>query len=175
MKTLKNQRFFVPRKFIKFSAASQLYSQIFIYVLTIILISFILAYGYNAVQNFKNRAEQVSCLKFKNDLVNAIESISSDFGSVKRKELQLCASYIQACFVETFESPNLPSNVNPFIKGELLSNTGNNVFLIDGGAPESFHVGKISVEPDALCIKSTNSKISLRLEGKGNHVLLGKW
>ena len=175
MKTLKNQRFFVPRKFIKFSAAAQLYSQIFIYVLTIILISFILAYGYNAVQNFKNRAEQVSCLKFKNDLINAIESISSDFGSIKRKELQLCNGYTQACFVETFESPNLPGNIDPIIRDSMLSNTGRNVFLVEKIAKESFYAGKISVEPDVLCINSANSKISLRLEGKGNHVLLGKW
>ena len=154
---------------------SQLYSQIFIYVLTIILISFILAYGYNAVQNFKKRAEQVSCLKFKNDLVNAVESISSDFGSVKRKELQLCGGYTQACFIETFESPNLPSNIDPIIRDSMLSNTGRNVFLVEKIAKESFYAGKISVEPDVLCIKSTNSKISLRLEGKGNHVLLDKW
>ena len=100
--------------------SAQLYGQIFVYVLTIILISFILVYGYDSILNFKKRAEQVSCLKFKNDLINAVESISSDFGSVKRKELQLCNGYTQACFAETFESSNLPSNVNPFIKGELL-------------------------------------------------------
>jgi len=175
MKILKIQRIFVSRKFVKFPTKSQLYSQIFIYILTIILVSFILVYGYNAIYNFKKRAEQVSCLKFKNDLSNAVESVSSDFGSVKRKDLQLCAGYTQACFVETFESPNPPLNVNPFIKGELLSNTGNNVFLIDGGAPESFHVGKISVEPDVFCIKAAGNKISLRLEGKGNHVLLSQW
>ena len=64
---------------------SQLYSQIFVYILSIILISFIMVYGYNAVQSFKKRAEQVSCLKFKNDLANAVDSISSDFGSVKKR------------------------------------------------------------------------------------------
>ena len=155
--------------------SAQLYSQIFIYILTIILISFILVYGYNAVQNFKTRAEQVSCLKFKNDLINAIESISSDFGSVKRKELQLCNGYVQVCFVETFESPNLPGKMDPIIKDSILSNTGRNVFLVEKTAKESFYAGKISVEPDVLCISSVNNKINLRLEGKGNHVLLGKW
>ena len=155
--------------------SAQLYSQIFVYVLTIILISFILVYGYNAVQNFKTRAEQVSCLKFKNDLINAVESISSDFGSVKRKELQLCNGYVQVCFVETFESLNMPQNIDPFIKGEILSGTGNNVFLINIGAPERFKVGKISVNPDVLCIKAVNNKVSLRLEGKGNRVLLSQW
>ena len=154
---------------------SQLYSQIFIYILTIILVSFILVYGYNAVQNFKKRAEKVACLKFQNDLSNAIESLASDFGSIKRKDLQLCAGYTQVCFVETFESPNLPSNIDPIIKDSILSKTGRNVFLIENIAKESFYAGKISVEPDVLCIKAVNNKISLRLEGKGNYALLSQW
>lgn len=154
---------------------AQIYSQVFIYILTIILISFILVYGYNAVQNFKNRAEQVSCLKFKNDLQNAVESIASDFGSVKRKDLQLCSGYTQACFVESFESPNIPGGIDPIIKDSILSSTGKNVFLVENIAKESFYAGKISVEPDVLCIKALNGKISLKLEGKGNHASLGQW
>ncbi len=154
---------------------AQIYSQIFIYILSIILVSFILVYGYNAVQNFKERAEKVACLKFQNDLSNAVESITSDFGSIKRKDLQLCAGYTQVCFVETFESPNLPSNIDPIIKDSILSKTGRNVFLIENIAKESFYAGKISVEPDVLCIKAVNNKISLRLEGKGNYALLSQW
>ena len=173
--SLTTTRFFAPRKFYKFSAEAQIYSQVFIYILTIILISFILVYGYNAVQNFKKRAEQVSCLKFKNDLSNAIESISSDFGSIKRKDLQLCAGYAQVCFVETFESPSISNSVDPIIKDSILSNTGKNVFLVEDIAKEAFYAGKISVEPDVLCIRAVSNKISLRLEGKGNHVLLSQW
>ena len=154
---------------------TQLYSQIFIYILTIILVSFILVYGYNAIQNFKKRAEQVQCLKFKNDLSNSIETIISDFGSVKRKDFELCAGYTKVCFVESFEIPNLPSNVDPIIKDSVLSNTGKNVFLVENVAKESFYAGVISVEPDVLCVQGVNRKISLRLEGRGNHVLLGQW
>ena len=49
------------------------------------------------------------------------------------------------------------------------------VFLVEETAKESFYAGKISVEPDVLCIKSVDNKINLRLEGKGNHVLLSQW
>jgi hypothetical protein len=139
------------------------------------LISFILIYGYNSVQSFKQRAEQVSCLKFKNDLANAVETISSEFGSVIRKDLQVCNSYPKVCFVESFESPALPDNIDPIIKDSILSNTGRNVFLVRDTAKESFYAGKISVEPDLLCIKTVSGKVSLRLEGKGNHVLISQW
>jgi hypothetical protein len=155
--------------------AAQLYGQIFIYILTIILVSFILVYGYNAVQNFKERAEKVACLKFQNDLSNAVESITSDFGSIKRKDLQLCAGYSQVCFVETFTSPKLPIDTDPIIRDSVISNTGKNVFLVENIAKESFYAGNMSVEPDVLCIKAVNNKISLRLEGRGDHVLLSQW
>ena len=154
---------------------SQLYSQIFVYILTIILIAFILIYGYTAIQNFRKRAEQVACLKFKNNLINSIELISNEFGSVKRKDIELCGNYKKVCFVETFESPNIPNDAGPIIKDSTLYNTGKNVFLVEDIAKESFYAGKISVDPDILCINITNNKIGLRLEGKGNHVLLSEW
>ncbi len=157
---------------------SQLYSQIFIYILTIFLIAIIFVFGYNTILNFKKRAEQVSCIKFKTDLQNAIKSITSDFGSVIRKDLQLCGNYKKVCFVESFEAfdvDKLPSSIDPIIIDSIKYETGKNVFLVEDIAKESFYAGKISVNPDVLCIKAVDDKISLRLEGKGNYVLLSNW
>ncbi|MBI2652888.1 hypothetical protein HYX00_05465 [Candidatus Woesearchaeota archaeon] len=158
---------------------SQIYSQIFIYILALVLTSIILIYGYNAIQNFNKRANQVCFLKFKNDLSNAIESITSDYGSVKKKDLQLCAGYREVCFVESFgqiTSMESPVGTNdPIIKDSIKSNIGKNVFLVEKIAKESFYAGNISVDGDVLCIDAKNNKISLRLEGKGNHVRVSGW
>ena len=154
---------------------SQLHSQIFIYILTIIIISLVFIYGYNAIVNFKNRAEQVACLKFQNDLKNAVESTSGDFGSVRKKDLQVCGNNRLVCFVESFDNPSLPAGTDPIIKDSVNSNTGRNVFLIEKIAQQSFYAGVISVEPDVLCVRSVENKISLRLESKGDHVLLSRW
>ena len=157
---------------------SQLYSQIFVYVLTVVLISFILIYGYNSVQNFKERADKVSCLRFKNDLTSAVNTIMGDFGSVRKKELELCSGYNQVCFVETFEqfdrsNPELNTGqLDPIIKDSIFSNIDKNVFFVGG---ESFYAGNISVENNVLCLNAVNNKISLRLESKGNHILLSQW
>lgn len=156
---------------------SQIYGQVFIYILTILLVSFILVYGYNAVQNFKGRAEQVSCLKFKEDLKSSVKSILSDFGSVKRKDFRVCNNYKEVCFVETygFDAISVPVDADPVINDNIISRTGKNTFLIDDVAKESFHIGNISVDPDVFCVNSKNSQISLRLEGAGNHVILSEW
>lgn len=157
---------------------SQLYGQVFTYVLTIVLVSFILVYGYNTIQKFRQRAEQVACLKLQNDLRNSIESIISDFGSVKRKDLQLCSGYLQVCFVETFEQFNRNNpqaninNIDPIMKEGIASGSDRNVFLRGG---DSFYAGNISVENDVMCINSMNGQISIKLEGKGNHVVISQW
>ena len=163
------------RKSVKFSRNAQLYSQIFIYMLTVVLIAFIFVYGYSSVQNFTKRAEQLSCVKFKTDLQVSVESILGDFGTVKRKDFQLCNQYTKVCFVESITNRIIPPNTDPIIKDSVLSGAGRNVFLVDSTAKDSFYAGTISVAPDVMCINVTNSKISLRLEGKGNHVLLSQW
>lgn len=153
---------------------SQIYSHVFVYILTTILISAILIYGYNAIKNFRQAGERICLLKFENEMRSAVEAILSDFESVKRKDIQLCR-YAQACFVETFASPSLPLTLDPIIRDSILSKTGKNAFILGDIAEESFYAGNISVEPDVLCIKPINDKISLRLEGKGSHVLLREW
>ena len=146
---------------------SQLYGQVFTYVLTIFLISFVLVYGYNSIQEFRKKAEQISCLKLRNDLKNAVDLIMGDFGSVKKKEIQLCSSYNELCFVETFEDfnrNNPMANIavlDPLVEDSISSRTGKNVFLVGG---ESFYTGNISIDNDILCIQTNNTKISLRLE-----------
>lgn len=158
---------------------AQLYSQIFIYILTILVVSFILVYGYNAIHEFRDRAEKVSCLKLRNDIKNAVEAILSDFGTVKRKDLQLCSGHTQICFVETFrkfDRQNPQSNIDdidPIVKDSVSSNTGQNTYIIGG---DSFYAGNISIDGnDVMCLNAVNGKISLKLEGKGNHALISEW
>ena len=154
---------------------AQLYGQIFIYVLTIMIVSFILVYGYNAIRNFKDRADQVVLLKFNNDLKNSIESVTSDFGSVIKKDIQVGDKVTKVCFVENFQNPSFPANVDPIIKDSILSNTGRNIFLVEDIPKRSFSIGKISVNPDVLCISPVANRISLKLEGMGDHVVISKW
>lgn len=163
---------------------SQLHSQIFVYILTIVLASFIFVFGYNSIRNIRDRAEQISCLKFQNELRDAIESISVDFGSVKRKDLQLCKGYSKVCFVDhnIVGSPNFVDSTNtvipiadPIIKNNIADKTAKNVFLMDNIAKDSFYVGNITVSSDVLCIDAINGKISLRLEGSGNQASIQQW
>ena len=169
---------------------SQLYGQIFIYILTILLISFILIYGYNAISNFKGRTEQIVSLKLQEDIKNSVRSITPDFGSAVKKEIDIGGAS-EICFVEGYKTFNRNFAVSnsdgtlvaadPIIADSIQSQSDKNVFLIGKSASNSFYIGKISVDPSAsvtfnvLCMKSSNGKVTLKLEGMGDHALISGW
>ncbi|HLG24944.1 MAG TPA: hypothetical protein VI564_08490 [Candidatus Nanoarchaeia archaeon] len=154
---------------------SQIYGQVFIYVLAMVLVAFILIYGYNAIQSFKGKADEVCMAKLKSDLKNAVKSMTTDYGSVQRKDISLCSGFSRICLVENFEKPQVLANTDPIIKDSIASESENNVFLMEKSVKDSFYIGKISTQPDVLCAGAQGSTISLRLEGRGNRVDITEW
>ena len=160
---------------------AQLYGQIFIYVLTIVVISFIFILGYKAIDHFRQTAEQIACIKLGQELANTVDAVSSEFGRLQRKDIELCGDFTQVCFVESFEIPNSPNGIHRKITDSIASQSKKNVFLLSDlkgsfyNAKDTFYIGKISVEPDVICLKSVKGKVSLRFEGKGDHVILSEW
>ena len=53
---------------IKSNRKSQLSGQVFIYILALVIIGGIIAYGYYAIASLKNRADQLAFIEFKNSL-----------------------------------------------------------------------------------------------------------
>ena len=157
---------------------AQLYGQVFIYALTLVLISVVLVYGYSAIKNFRQKTEDIVAIKFQRDLRNSVESITNDYGSVSRKEFQLNGA-TKICFVESFETfdRNNPISNTPLdnIIENSISGTDNNIFIIEKSLKNAFFAGRISVDNDVLCIKPNNNRIILRLEGKGDHAALSQW
>ena len=152
---------------------SQIYNQIFIYILTIVIVGLILAFGYKSITNIQSKGCDICIVKLRNNLGNDVEGIISDFGSVQRKDIQMCCNFNQLCLVESVDAFPVPANANPIIKDSIKSNTGMNAFLLDEKSVQPFNIGRISTDPDVMCIKGTS--ISLKLEGKGNYVKISKW
>jgi len=181
--------------------------QIFIYIISLILVSLILVYGYNAIRSFGKRAEQVNFLKFKTEL----ESFSRKqlrHGDVKISSFSLPKQYTEICFVDSYHGLDSTDKGNVCLcnggaagcsgKDRLIAcdawkdSDKSNVFLTPM-AETPIDIGPITVDGDGngvedvkgpggcmdvdcfyFCESLTDSKIRLRLEGKGNHVLIGK-
>jgi len=162
---------------------SQISSQIFIYVIAIIIFSFVLVYGYNAIRGFKERGEQISYIKFKTDITSTVKRISSDYGTLKREEFFLGSQYSKVCFLQSHDPPppiTLANKVSDNMVRDIVKDrVDENVFLFTTTLHESFDVGEIDVinPPDGgyLCINTTIGKLKVQFEGKGDHALISKW
>lgn len=155
----------------------QVIGQIFIYVITIVLVSFLLLFGYQAITTFKGKADQVSFLQFRNNLQNTIEVLTTDFGSVKVKDFFIPGNIDTVCFVQSFpEIPDIISNPDidnyPIIKDSVQAQINKNVFLISKNIEESFYTGKISLSDEFFCFLVVRGEIKLKMESKGNHVFI---
>ncbi len=160
---------------------SQISSQIFIYVIAIVLFSFVLIYGYNSIKGFKERGEQISYIKFKTDMTSTVNRISSDYGTLKREEFFLGGQYSKVCFLQTY---NPPGNLDNLVTDNIVKNivedgVDKNVFLFTTTLKESFDAGEIDVvnPPNGgyLCIDTVNGKLNVQFEGKGDHALISAW
>ncbi len=157
---------------------AQIVGKLFVYIIAITFGSILLLFGYNTLTKFKEKTEEVDYVHMKDNLTNSTNTISADDSSVVKKEISIPYRYKEVCFVRTYGGlpyPDVISNSYLIIKKSVIAGVDKNVFLVDDMAERPFYVGDITVKDDFLCIPVLNGKISLRLEGKGNHVDVSEW
>ncbi|HIH39587.1 TPA: hypothetical protein HA219_02620 [Candidatus Woesearchaeota archaeon] len=175
---------------------AEMQSQIFIYILAMVIGVGILLYGYNAIKGFKSQADDVLLLQFENGIRNDLKTIS--FESTKVKTYDLPSTVSQICFsaegvdaidVQKEEARQLALKKNykyPLIRtaiGDYLSSgskgTTNNVFIYPNGEKAFFTGVKIEFDKassgDPVLFKCFDIKsgiLSVRIKGKGSTVLI---
>ena len=175
-----------------FSKKSMIASQIFIYIISILIFSFIMVYGYNAITGFKGRAEQIASINFKTELTSTIKRVSPDYGTVKKEEFFIGGEYSKVCFVQSYDKEanfNAIKDgvIDPIVKDSFESNVDKNTFLFTDTLQESFDIGKIDVlskypqngitkdNQYYLCIPFINGKAKIKFEGVGDHTCISDW
>ena len=166
---------------------AQVPGQIFIYIIAIVVVGFIVVYGYSSIKTFTAKGEQVEYISFKTAVENSIKSLASDYGSVKRPDIGVPSKYTHVCFVDKSNyatgksNPGSPCNQNPEETHSPVACSGwengrNNVFLLPDGS-DSFDVGNIAFGPStySVCLKVVNGKIPLQLEGLGDKVMISNY
>ncbi len=162
---------------------AQIQSQIFVYVIAIVVVSMILMFGYNAVKDFGQRAEEVALIQFEKDMTATFHTISSSYGKIEIKKVEVPGGFDTVCFVEAPIAQNYQNLVfngtsYPIILDSVKSNTEKNLFLVGGLNIESFDIGNILIQqvpgefPGFICFKSKQGRVEFKLFGKGDHVLV---
>jgi type II secretory pathway pseudopilin PulG len=157
--------------------------QIFIYVLTVVIIGVIFLFGYQSIMRFKDTSDQITEVQFQKKLEGQITSLTSEYGTYKTVPLLLSGDYKEVCFVRNYENIGLdPNEFNnyPLIKDAVhpvASATGDNIFLLMNNQQigESFQIGQIAFKESTEylhCTNVTERRIQIGIEGRGNHVII---
>jgi len=159
---------------------AQIQTQVFVYVLSLIIIGAVLLYGYSAISTMRDKGEEIDLISFKTDITREISKMSSDYGSANIITLKVPAGFEQICFIDLNKAPAAGlMNSQPLVYESWADSTAN-VFLIKDLA-EEFHLVHEDSEylieinsPGYVCIPVRNNHIDIRLEGIGGKALLSE-
>ena len=160
----------------------QIQGQVFIYILTLIITAGILIYGYNAIKKLNATSNEVQLVDFKTKLKSDIETISSDYNSVKTKTYNVPSKVKEVCFYQENPNPPLSPSINVNIANhplilDSIKDTNNNVFLVMEDTIEAMEFSGIEIDANyipLLCIPISSGRLKLKLEGKGDGVSVEK-
>jgi hypothetical protein len=159
---------------------AQIPAQVFVYILTAVVIGVILIVGYRAISTVLNAANQAPIDSFKRDFSSKVEQMSRGYGSVSKFSFTLPERFEEVCFIDSMDSTTekfqiLPSVAdNDFIKDVISGNVKYNVFLMkDEIIEEQFYVEDLDVSDDYLCIPNVG-KLELWFEALGKTACLKK-
>ncbi len=159
----------------------QIAGQIFIYIIAIVVVGFIIVYGYSAIKGFSEKGEQVEFITLKTDIENNFKSIVSDYGSIKRPNLDVPGKFEMICFVDKTKAAAaqtsslcMEGDNDDFYEPVICATWSlgkDNVYLVPDGSI-SWDVGNIVInEGDPfLCIEVIHNKIKLQLKSLGDKV-----
>lgn len=179
-------------------------AEIFTFILAIIIASMIILYGYKYIKELNQRTDELALVRFQTDIQKAVRTIAPDYGSVKRLEVDVPSKFNKVCFVDKSKSiPDIggsclcdkdcspdPSvcqdadetntkcrDYNPLICDSWKDNNlVENIFLIPmADIPIKAPGLNVKDTSGYICEKVVGGKIVVRLEGKGNSVILSRW
>ncbi len=166
---------------------AQIAGQIFIYMMAVVVVGLIIAYGYSAIKSFSDKGEEVESITLRKSLENSVKAIVSDYGSIKRPSLSIPGKYDFVCFADKArlgDADNTalcgapggdPDHFHP-IACSAWKTGRDNVFLVPDGS-DSFDVGEIVIKDNQpfICLDVVNNKMKLQLEGLGDRVQISAY
>ncbi|HLC60201.1 MAG TPA: hypothetical protein VJJ52_02120 [Candidatus Nanoarchaeia archaeon] len=147
---------------------SQGASEIFKYLIVIVISAVILVGGYKLINLVTARSCQADLSRTEIDLRNMNKGMR--YGEKELKTLKMPCDVEKVYFLDLRAgiNPNPFSSV-PIIKDSLQTRAANNIFLAVGNdVKHSFYAGVLEIEnPGYLCMRSNAGQISFFVEGAG--------
>lgn len=164
------------------SNKGQIQNQLFTYILTIVIIAMLMFFSVKWINGLMSTGEKMDVTRLKNDIETNFNRLTSNYGSYEYVEFTIPSSIRTVCFfdVKMQGGTNSKFDINaPICKesNELEYNpqmcdawqagTGNVLF---DPFTDEIKVPNMEVHGGYKCFSSSQEKINVRIEGRGNSV-----
>jgi len=147
--------------------------EVFVYLISTLIIILVLYYGYTAVASISQKQEQLSLVKFQKIIGDTIVYTSSDYGTVRIENFNVPSKIKQVCFVDKNliamgNATPINESQYPIIFNSVKDSVNINVFPVPEGTP--FYVDKMWVEENSgfKCFDVIQGNIKVKIEGFGD-------
>ena len=166
----------------RYSRKAQIQTQLFTYIMILVVSAGILVFGYNAISGFKKDADNVIYLKFETRLKNDFKSLS--YGSIRQNVYDLPSAVEEVCFkgADAVYADVVRDNPNKLLIASAIgadgTGTSNNVFIYPKGDKALFTGISLDVDEtstDAIkfkCFKVNSGVLKITVKGQGKSVLV---
>jgi hypothetical protein len=157
----------------------QIQSQIFVYILVLVVVGAVALIGFSAITGITNHLKLIEMEQFKKTMSEDVADCS-DYGEVCVKSYNLPSGAIAMCF---FDNDPLLSSNTPKYQSPLIEDSSDayNVFIIKKKAPikvknfEAFNIDKLNLEGSKyVCIDASSGDLDVTFEGLGKEGALLK-
>lgn len=107
-------------------------NQLFIYITAVVVVGFVLIFGFKVIQQFMDTSEDLGELKVKDDLERVVSQVRNDHGSQRFFDLRVPNDFVTICF---FDYASITGSCPEEIKTAV--------------SPQAWVICENSVSPDA--------------------------
>jgi len=152
--------------------------QVFIYIITIIIVGAILLIGYKTIGGVLNKGCEAQRASFVSDIQSFISKYNS-YGDKHLKVMNAPCDYDTVCFVDSskISDQSFTFNSNSIIQSSVKDGIEENIFIVKGTGQDQITdpIGfdnniVIDTGSGAICIKQQNGRFRLLFEGQGKNV-----
>jgi hypothetical protein len=157
----------------------QVQTQVFIYIIALVVIALVLIYGYSSIRSFIHSSDDVNYMQFQTDFTNTVDSMSHEYESVIKKEIKLPRMYTEMIVIDLTKTANASfGDIYPVVFDSWGANVTRNVFLVgDNNNVVGFSAGKVVVgeNKDHVIVNAPDNVLKLRLTGVGGATRVEPW
>jgi len=152
-------------------------NQVFVYLLSIILIVFAGFLVIKFISAFSDTTKSSIDSKFYNSFEKDYSRVYSSYGSEENFKYSFSQDIVAICFIDN-ENINLDSDLNTGIENliipkSILSNGENIVIFDKNGILSTKKIGVLNIlNTNFLCLKPKKNKLSIFLENRKNNVFV---